>query len=203
MQIGFKKIGFICVAVLTTLSCHSLKQKPNSKYMKYPIISGENYVKLRKIIQTQLGKSTQEQKKDIEEFLQPQELPTHYLEYKPDSNELSQLKLALNGKELFIDVFGGNWCSDTRQGLAGLSKVLDDCGFNSANFEYYRVNRDKKIIDNIDTKYKKGDLVGNGNDHRVPLVIVRNKSTELGVIVEMPNRGRWELGLLEILRQAN
>lgn len=55
-----------------------------------------------------------------------------------------------DGYEIQIQVIGGNWCSDTREGIPKLVKILDHLGFrpgSSLDVVYLPVNRDKQFIE--------------------------------------------------------
>ena len=96
--------------------------------------------------------------------------------------------------QILVEVYGGNWCSDTHAGVPELCKVLDLCGITSYNFEYHRVSRDKLLVDGQSRSFEITS---------VPLIRVYKFDSEgqrslLGEIVEMP-RVSWEVDLLKIL----
>ena len=161
-------------------------------------VKGEVYQKLMKVLVDHRESSTGEFREDAAGFIK--ELPTGYDNYSVDSAQMVQLKQWIALGNVFIDVYGGDWCSDTRQGMSGLSKVLDLANFPAANLRYIRVDRNKKFID-IQSTESDGLTV----EKRVPLVMVYLKSPKpklLGQIVEVPNKGKWELHLNEIWRDS-
>lgn len=55
-----------------------------------------------------------------------------------------------DGYNVQIQVIGGNWCSDTREGIPKLVKILDKLNFKSGSsldVIYLPVNRDKQFIE--------------------------------------------------------
>jgi hypothetical protein len=116
-----------------------------------------------------------------------------YNSYKPADATIAKL-VALDKSQILVEVFGGNWCSDTHAGVPELCKVLDLCGITSYNFEYHRVSRDKMLVDGQSRSF---EIVS------VPLVRVYKVDSEgqrslLGEIVEMP-RESWEADLLRVV----
>lgn len=116
-----------------------------------------------------------------------------YNTYKPVETVISKL-LASDKSQILIEVFGGNWCSDTHAGVPELCKVLDLCGVDSYQFEYHRVSRDKMLVDGQSRSFEIGS---------VPLVRIYKVDSEgqrilLGEIVEMP-RESWEADLLKLV----
>jgi hypothetical protein len=116
-----------------------------------------------------------------------------YKNYKPAEVTISKLS-EVEKSQILVEVFGGNWCSDTHAGVPELCKVLDLCGITSYNFEYHRVSRDKMLVDGQSRSFEITS---------VPLIRVYKFDSEgqrslLGEIVEMP-RISWEVDLLKIL----
>ena len=99
-------------------------------------------------------------------------------------------EILLKGKILKVDVYGGNWCSDTRYGMGGLTHILDDLGVMKNNFRYIRVDKEKKIMD---FKIEGIEIT------RVPLVIFFIGNKEIGMIIENPTES-WEKNLLQLLQ---
>ena len=90
---------------------------------------------------------------------------------------------------LKIEIWGGNWCSDTHEGIPALMRILDRAGFATDGWVYHRVSRDKKYVDGVEVALPFGS---------VPLVIISNEGRKLGEIVEFP-RETWERDLLKIV----
>lgn len=116
-----------------------------------------------------------------------------YKNYKPAELVISKL-LGIDKSQILVEVFGGNWCSDTHAGVPELCKVLDLCGFTSYHFEYHRVSRDKMLVDGQSRSFEIGS---------VPLVRVykidsEGQRTLMGEIIEMP-RESWEADLLKLV----
>jgi len=116
-------------------------------------------------------------------------LDERYSNYKPSEGDILKL-LSADKSSILIEVFGGNWCSDTHAGVPELCKVMDASGIQSYQFEYHRVSRDKMLVDGQSRSFEIGS---------VPLVRIYKMDTEgqralLGEIVEMP-RVSWEADL--------
>lgn len=158
---------------------------------KKVVILGKNYKKLEETLTSFSSGSEGVLKTDADEFLKS--LEKDYSNYNLHTNYIDSLAPYLNGGMIFIDVYGGNWCSDTRTGMGGLTSVLDACNMPAENFRYVRVSKEKKLI----------DIHVEGIDiSKVPLVIVHNKKKEFGRIIEVPNQGNWEMHVLSIIDKA-
>jgi hypothetical protein len=185
------------VVIAALFSCGSLKTN-NSKQVHVPqnkvnmrdsINKYPTFHQLDETLQAHLSNSTGVEKEDAGVFLGS--LQNDYRSYKPNKLVLDSIRAILqNENQLKVDVYGGNWCSDTRYGLGGLTHVLDDLGLKKGDFRYIRVNKDKKIID------FKADGI---EISRVPLVIFHNGSKEIGRIIESPMES-WEKNLLQLLQ---
>ena len=110
--------------------------------------SGNKYFTFHQLDETlsaHFSNSTGVEKEDASVFLGS--LQSDYLAYKPNKLVIDTIHdILLGGKILKVDVYGGNWCSDTRYGMGGLTHVLDDLGIKKNDFRYIRVDKDKKII---------------------------------------------------------
>jgi len=106
--------------------------------------------------------------------------------------ESLSLFLGNNVTSLKVEVWGGNWCPDTHEGVPALSKVLDVMGVEPANFTYHRVNRDKNKIDGKNIKSAFG---------AVPTVRFELNGKLLGEVVEFPTKS-WEEDMVNFLEKA-
>ena len=110
--------------------------------------------------------------------------------YSMDMNAINGLKEKLPAiSNLGIKIYGGNWCSDTHEGVPSLLKVLDNIGFDPKHMEYHYVSRDKSQVDGTPATFK---------INSVPWVLIYNGDKLIGEIVEFP-RTTWEGDLLKIL----
>lgn len=196
------KLAFISsVIIITSLySCGSAKNK-NLKQTNIPqkkmnlrdsINKYATFHQLDETLQAHFSNSTGVAKEDASVFLGS--IQSDYLNYKPNKIVMDSILGILNaGTILKVDVYGGNWCSDTRYGMGGLTHVLDDLGLSKGDFRYIRVDKDKKIID------FKADGI---EISRVPLVIFHNGKKEIGRIIESP-MDNWEKNLLQLLQAKN
>ena len=91
---------------------------------------------------------------------------------------------------LTIKIYGGNWCSDTHEGVPGLLKVLDKIGFDAKHLEYHYVSRDKSEVDCAPANFQ---------INSVPWIRIYRDNELLGEIIEFP-RTTWEGDLLKILK---
>ena len=111
--------------------------------------------------------------------------------YTPKSELIIELKAILKGyPQLKIEIYGGNWCSDTHEGIPALLKVLEEVGFDENNLDYHWVSRDKKWVDGAMSALTIGS---------VPWVRIFDAGVLKGEIVEFPKRS-WEYDMAEILR---
>lgn len=113
-----------------------------------------------------------------------------YASYQASDADILGLSRAFfKNPHLKIEIWGGNWCSDTHEGIPALMRVLDRAGLAAEGLVYHRVSRDKKYVDGLEVSVPLGS---------VPLVIITNEGRKLGEIVEFP-RETWELNLLKIV----
>jgi hypothetical protein len=183
---------FICILMLvfSFISCKVVK--PNQVVQnKKSVTLGKNYQKLVETLTSFSRGSKGALKTDADEFLSS--IEKDYSNYVLDMNVIDSLAAFVNDGMISIDVYGGNWCSDTRYGMGGLLRVLDACEMPAENFRYVRVSKEKKLID----IHVEGLQIS-----KVPLVIVHNKKMEFGKIIEVPNKGIWEMHLLSIINKA-
>ena len=194
----FKLIIAISIVVPTLFfSCGSLKTNnlkqenvpQNKMNMRDSINKYPAFHQLDETLQAHFLNSTGLEKDDVAVFLGS--LQSDYSSYKPNKLVLDSIREIISvGNILKVDVYGGNWCSDTRYGMGGLTHVLDDLGMKKNDFRYIRVDKDKKII----------GIKSEGIEiSRVPLVIFLIDNKEIGRIIENPMES-WEKNLLQLLQ---
>jgi thiol-disulfide isomerase/thioredoxin len=111
-----------------------------------------------------------------------------YASYEPDKLTLdSMVSLPSNYKIL---VFGGTWCSDTRDLLPKLYKCSDQVNVSRADISVYLLDEKKTSPEGLEKKY---------NVTNVPTFIVLKDGKEKGRITESVNRS-IEKDLLTIMR---
>ena len=170
--------GVLALSIMTVkLSCGLKKELPQKE--------GKVYLKLRNDVGCYLKKSEESDKNDINIFLNS--MKKEYVNYQPDMLILDSIQQT--DMPFFVEVYGGNWCSDTRGGIPELCKVLDELKFAEKNFQYFRIDHKMKLIDfPINKKLEKA-----------PTVIVHDGRKELGRIIESPKHKNWEKDILKIL----
>lgn len=186
-------IFVVLIMFIVASGCGTKKPKViMEKRLEYKEIeTGPVYKKLVETLTSFSSGSSGILKTDADEFLGS--IEKDYSNYKIQGLYLDSLMNFLNGGMVYIDVYGGNWCSDTRYGMGGLTKVLDACKMPDMCFRYVRVSKEKKLID----IHVEGIEIS-----KVPLVIVHNQKREFGRIIEVPEKGKWEFHLLKIMEAA-
>lgn len=106
------------------------------------------------------------------------EFEKEFKTYQPDRKTCDKLTPKLT--DVNIRVIGGNWCSDTRREVPRLCKVLFYADFPADRFEYFRVNKQKKAIDD--------DFAATQPVTSVPTIFVYRNGQLLGSIVETPRK---------------
>jgi hypothetical protein len=197
----FKLIVSSSIVVSTLFfSCGTMKNNKvkqvnvpqNKMNMRDSVNKYHTFHQLDETLQAHFSNSTGVAKEDASVFLGS--LQGDYSSYKPNKLVMDSIrKMLAAGNIIKVDVYGGNWCSDTRYGMGGLTRVWDDLGLNKNDFRYIRVDKDKKIID-----FKAEGI----EISRVPLVIFHNGNKEIGRIIENPNES-WEKNLLELLQSKH
>jgi thiol-disulfide isomerase/thioredoxin len=119
----------------------------------------------------------------------------NYDSYNVDSFTCNFIKPLLTGKS--ITIFMGTWCGDSRREVPRVIKMLDCCGFPADNLTFI-------MVGNSDSLYKKSPQheEAGKNIVRVPTIIVGQKGTEVGRIIEFPKTS-LENDLLSILRKED
>ena len=82
----------------------------------------------------------------------------------------------LNG--VTIEVIGAAWCSDTRNQVSYLAKVLDYLKMDAGKVHFHMVDREKKS--------SKDSFVSTYTFTKVPVIIVYKNGEEIGSIIETP-----------------
>ena len=117
----------------------------------------------------------------------------NYDSYTVDSFTCNFIRPLLTGKS--ITIFMGSWCGDSRREVPRVLKMLDCCGFPMNNLSLI-------MVSNKDSLYKKSPQheEAGKNIVRVPTIIVEQKGTELGRIIEFPVTS-MEKDMLSILKK--
>lgn len=98
--------------------------------------------------------------------------------YQPDLKLIKKLKKYTDS--ISVKVIGGNWCSDTRREVPRLCKVLQYMAVPVEKMSYYRVNREKKAIEQ--------DFASTYKFSFVPTIVIYKNGTECGKITENPQK---------------
>lgn len=120
------------------------------------------------------------------------EFEHEFKSYQPDRITLN--KLAAYAKETEVKTVGGNWCSDTRMQIPRLCKVLYYMQVPANRFMYYRVDHDKKPVEN--------DFAATISISSVPDMVIFYKGKIAGHIIETPTVS-IEKDLLKLLSEAD
>ena len=102
---------------------------------------------------------------------------TEYNEYHPNDSIINFLKNYINDIEITIVL--GVWCSDSRREFPRFIKILDLINFDYSNLRIIAVDTKKDGV-KID--------INNYNIELVPTFILYKKNTELGRIIETPEK---------------
>lgn len=114
----------------------------------------------------------------------------NFRRYKPEIKKIDSLKARTS---FYITIYGGEWCSDTKEQLPAMMKVLSKISFPEKRVSLYFVDRQKKCVDCGNEPPEKYAIV------LVPTFIVYNeKKEQIGRIVETPEMS-MEKDLLKIL----
>jgi len=99
--------------------------------------------------------------------------------YAPYDAALDQIRAASGpaATDLGIEVVFGSWCSDSREQIPRLIKVLELLGKDDIHATYVGVQK---------AKQERGEIVTKLKLTAVPTIIVTRKGTEIGRIVETP-----------------
>ena len=173
--------------MVVVASCGSKRQVVNTIERPMPV-----YTKLNLTVKSVLQQGDAIEKENAEIFLGS--MREQYDKYQPKAEVLESLSLFLASdvSTLKVEVWGGNWCPDTHEGVPALSKVLDALSVEPASFTYHRVNRDKNKVDGISMEETFG---------AVPFVKFELNGKLLGEVVEFPTKS-WEEDLMNFLEKA-
>jgi thiol-disulfide isomerase/thioredoxin len=100
-----------------------------------------------------------------------------YDDYQPKTMILDSLKTIK--EQIHVIVFGGSWCSDTKELLPEFYKTIELAGIPANKITLVGVDRDKSSHDRRSKRY---------NISRVPTFILFYKGKEIGRIVESVNQ---------------
>ena len=116
----------------------------------------------------------------------------NYDSYVVDSFTCNFIRPLLSGKS--ITIFMGTWCGDSRREVPRILKMLDCCDFPMKNLTMI-------MVSNKDSLYKKSPQheEAGRNIVRVPTIIIEQKGSEIGRIVEYPIAS-LEKDMLSILK---
>ncbi len=98
-----------------------------------------------------------------------------YNVYEPDKFLLEQIKNLSDS--IYIQIFMGTWCSDSRREVPRFLKIMDLAGFDQQDLQIINVDRKKKSP----THEEKNKSI-----EFVPTFIISNNGIEIGRIVEFP-----------------
>ena len=100
---------------------------------------------------------------------------TEYSKYEPDELLLEQIKELSDS--IYIQIFMGTWCGDSRREVPRFIKILDLSKFDQNKIQIINLNRKK----NSPTHEEKDK-----NIEFVPTFIISKNNDEIGRIVEFP-----------------
>lgn len=112
-------------------------------------------------------------------------------EYALDQKAISELKKERIGSYDVI-VFMGTWCEDSHRDFPRLMKILEEVGYPDSKLTIIAVNRKKESPSGDEGLY---------NIQKVPTIILKRYTKEVGRIVEMPTSGYIERDMVEILKK--
>lgn len=98
-----------------------------------------------------------------------------YPAYQPGPQAIQQLRLLL--QDIRVIIVMGTWCSDCRQQVPRLYKVLDQADFPAEQITLIFVDESKKAADG---------LTDHLNINKVPTFILTASNKEIGRITESP-----------------
>ncbi len=100
-----------------------------------------------------------------------------YNDYEPNDSVINLLKTSV--KNVNITIILGVWCSDSRREFPRFIKILDLIGFDYSKLTIIAVNTKKDAV------FKD---ISNYNIELIPTLIFYEKETELGRIIETPQK---------------
>jgi tetratricopeptide (TPR) repeat protein len=180
----FYHIILLSIIYISITACHS--QKNTQSATTNP-----------KIIDTRgnrmlLGKSKREQLRGAPFG---QWFNQNYSDYQIDTVIANALRPQLKNKRFVI--FMGTWCGDSRDEVPKIYKLLDYCGVPDAQIQLINLSVYDSVYKQSPNREERGL-----NIHRVPDLLVYEKQTELGRVVEKPVIS-WERDLLAIALRKN
>jgi len=98
-----------------------------------------------------------------------------YTGYEPDEFIIKQIQELNNS--IYIQIFMGTWCSDSRREVPRFIKILDLSEFDQNKIQIINLNREKESPGH-EEKEKNIDFV--------PIFIINKNNNEIGRIVEFP-----------------
>lgn len=114
-----------------------------------------------------------------------------YKDYQVDETSLALIEPIIG--DIKIKLFLGTWCEDSQVQVPQFYKMMDHLGFDVSTMEVVALER----LENRDLVGPNGEEEGMNISH-VPTIIFYKDGTELGRIVEYPNR-TIEKDMVEIL----
>ncbi len=111
-----------------------------------------------------------------------------YENYQPDFETIDKLEGKLN--DILIQIVFRSTCSDSREQLTGLFKILNELNYNLNTITLIGVNREKKGLSN--------EAEGL-NIEFVPTIIFYKDGSEIGRIIETPTES-LEKDMLKIIQ---
>jgi tetratricopeptide (TPR) repeat protein len=98
------------------------------------------------------------------------------------TNTITKEKLLMQStKGISIEIYFGNWCSDSKRELPRFMKVLEEMKFNTANLKLFAVGGS----DSLYKQSPQGEEKGKGI-FRVPVFIIYKNGVEINRITEYP-----------------
>jgi thiol-disulfide isomerase/thioredoxin len=111
--------------------------------------------------------------------------------YTPDSAKIEYLKYKIKTDKVSFILFCATWCSDSKEQMPKIIKLLKLINYDIKNLEIYGVDRSKKEP----THSSEMMMI-----ERVPTLIVLINGIESGRIIEFPQPNKtWEDEIIDLL----